>query len=169
MTSKVHFLNIVGITWDNDQWVSYDDADTFTEKRAFANSRCLGGLMVWALDQTDQTKSNGFSAAGTVTSSQQAIANQGSANAAAQTACYTSACAAGCRTGYNEVSQMNGQPGQLSTIARCSSGEYESLCCADSTKMGTCTWRGFRGVGLSCIGTYVKFPRSHPFPPTSIY
>ncbi|OBT58504.1 hypothetical protein VE04_01213 [Pseudogymnoascus sp. 24MN13] len=141
------------ITWDNDQWVSYDDADTFTEKRAFANSCCLGGLMVWALDQTDQTKSNGFSAAGTVTSSQQAIANQGSADAAAQTACYTSACAAGCRTGYNEVSQMNGQPGQLSTIARCNSGEYESLCCADSTKMGTCTWRGFRGVGLSCIGT----------------
>ncbi|OBT76329.1 hypothetical protein VF21_03328 [Pseudogymnoascus sp. 05NY08] len=141
------------ITWDNDQWVSYDDADTFTEKRAFANSRCLGGLMVWALDQTDQTKSNGFSAAGTVTSSQQAIANQGSADAAAQTACYTSACAAGCRTGYNEVSQMNGQPGQLSTITRCSPGEYESLCCADSTKMGTCTWRGFRGVGLSCIGT----------------
>jgi chitinase len=74
-------LNIIGITWDNDQWVSYDDADTFTEKRAFANSRCLGGLMVWALDQTDQTKSNGFSAAGTVTSSQQAIANQGSADA----------------------------------------------------------------------------------------
>ncbi|OBT81990.1 hypothetical protein VE02_09311 [Pseudogymnoascus sp. 03VT05] len=141
------------ITWDNDQWVSYDDADTFTEKRAFANSRCLGGLMVWALDQTDQTTSNGFSAAGVVTASQQAIANQGSADAAAQTACYTSACAAGCRTGYNEVSQMNGQPGQLSTIERCNSGEYESLCCADSTTMGTCTWRGFRGVGLSCIGT----------------
>jgi chitinase len=109
--------------------------------------------MVWALDQTDQTTSNGFSAAGTVTSSQQDIANQGSADAAAQTACYTSTCGAGCKSGYNEISQMNGQPGQLSTMERCSTGEYESLCCADGTTTGTCTWRGFRGVGLSCIGT----------------
>lgn len=34
------------ITWDTNQWVSYDDADTFALKRQFANSRCLGGTMV---------------------------------------------------------------------------------------------------------------------------
>ena len=34
------------ITWDSDQWISYDDADTFAIKRNFANNRCLGGLMV---------------------------------------------------------------------------------------------------------------------------
>lgn len=34
------------ITWGGDQWVSYDDNDTFEQKRDFANSRCLGGLMV---------------------------------------------------------------------------------------------------------------------------
>ncbi len=42
------------ITWDDNQWVSFDDEDTFKEKRDFANSRCLGGLMVWAMDQVDQ-------------------------------------------------------------------------------------------------------------------
>lgn len=34
------------ITWDNNQWVSYDDDDTFQQKRKFANTRCLGGTMV---------------------------------------------------------------------------------------------------------------------------
>lgn len=34
------------ITWDSDQWISYDDDDTFDQKRKFANSRCLGGTMV---------------------------------------------------------------------------------------------------------------------------
>lgn len=34
------------ITWDSDQWISYDDSDTFDQKRKFANSRCLGGSMV---------------------------------------------------------------------------------------------------------------------------
>lgn len=34
------------ITWGGNQWVSYDDNDTFEQKRDFANSRCLGGLMV---------------------------------------------------------------------------------------------------------------------------
>ena len=48
------------ITWDSNQWVSYDDADTFKQKRDFANSRCLGGMMVWAVDQVSQTANNGF-------------------------------------------------------------------------------------------------------------
>lgn len=36
------------ITWDNDQWFSYDDFDTFRLKAEFARGLCLGGLMVWA-------------------------------------------------------------------------------------------------------------------------
>ena len=53
--SGVFKLNLSsGIHWDNDQWVSYDDAETLAQKRDFGNSRCLGGLMVWALDQVDQ-------------------------------------------------------------------------------------------------------------------
>ncbi|GAB1213968.1 hypothetical protein ATERTT37_003124 [Aspergillus terreus] len=40
--------------WDN-QWVSYDNADTFVLKTNFARKRCLGGVMVWAIshDNTD--------------------------------------------------------------------------------------------------------------------
>ncbi|KAF2492808.1 glycoside hydrolase [Lophium mytilinum] len=37
------------ITWE-DQWIGYDDQETFDMKMAFANNRCLGGTMIWAID-----------------------------------------------------------------------------------------------------------------------
>ncbi|KAL3453554.1 hypothetical protein BJX65DRAFT_302452 [Aspergillus insuetus] len=38
------------ITFRGDQWVSYDDYDTFQQKIEFANSLGLGGLLIWAID-----------------------------------------------------------------------------------------------------------------------
>lgn len=38
------------MSWDSNQWVSYDDADTFALKMDYANTMCLSGTMVWALD-----------------------------------------------------------------------------------------------------------------------
>ncbi|EEQ31286.1 symbiotic chitinase [Microsporum canis CBS 113480] len=38
------------ITWDKDQWVSYDDATTLKQKADLANSMCLGGTFAWAVD-----------------------------------------------------------------------------------------------------------------------
>ncbi|PKY00152.1 chitinase [Aspergillus campestris IBT 28561] len=43
------------VTWDNDQWVSWDDAESLKVKLDFANKRCLGGTMVWAVDLDDGT------------------------------------------------------------------------------------------------------------------
>jgi chitinase len=140
------------ITWDTNQWVSYDDNDTFKQKRDFANSRCLGGLMVWAMDQADQSASNGLSPDGDVTSDQQNDAQQMSDDQQAKISCRVTDCGDKCPSGTNEVAQTNGQPGQLSTSDRCTKGKYRSVCCDDGTKMGTCKWRGFRGAGLSCIG-----------------
>ncbi|KAM0669606.1 hypothetical protein ACQRIU_000001 [Beauveria bassiana] len=34
--------------WD-DQWVAYDDHDTLKMKSEYAQSRCMGGVMVWAI------------------------------------------------------------------------------------------------------------------------
>ncbi|KAJ8124820.1 hypothetical protein O1611_g8820 [Lasiodiplodia mahajangana] len=107
------------ITWDNDQWVSYDDDETLKQKREFANSRCLESLY------QDQ---------------------------AAQGVCYTTKCGEKCSPGEHEASQMNGQPGQLSTMDRCAKGEFRRLCCAKGTIMGVCKWRGYRGLGLVCSG-----------------
>ena len=38
------------ITWNKDQWVSFDDKETFQQKIKFANDLGLGGLLIWALD-----------------------------------------------------------------------------------------------------------------------
>ncbi|KAH8896309.1 glycoside hydrolase [Thozetella sp. PMI_491] len=46
------------VTWDTDQWVSWDDAETLKLKQDFANKRCLGGTMVWAIDLDDGTLIN---------------------------------------------------------------------------------------------------------------
>lgn len=139
------------ITWDNDQWVSYDDTDTFAQKKDFANSRCLGGLMVWAMDQVDQTKSNGLGPAPGVTPSQQSNANQMSVDQEAGLTCKASPCGVGCPPGTNAVTQMSGQPGQLSTADRCPKNKYQTLCCLDGTQTGKCQWRGWKGVGLPCV------------------
>ena len=37
------------LNWD-DQWLGYDDEETIKLKTEFANSRCLGGTMIWAID-----------------------------------------------------------------------------------------------------------------------
>ncbi|KAJ9297889.1 CAZyme family GH18 [Paecilomyces variotii] len=38
------------ITWNDNQWVSFDNAKTLKQKADFANGKCLGGLFSWALD-----------------------------------------------------------------------------------------------------------------------
>ncbi|KAM7188784.1 Glycoside hydrolase superfamily, partial [Rhypophila sp. PSN 637] len=43
------------VTWDSDQWVSYDDTEILAMKMEYANSRCLGGTLVWAVDLDDGT------------------------------------------------------------------------------------------------------------------
>ncbi|KAI2465893.1 hypothetical protein F4781DRAFT_424486 [Annulohypoxylon bovei var. microspora] len=108
--------------------------------------------IVWAMDQVDQSADNGLAPASGVTTQDQEDAGQMRDDLVAGVTCYSTDCGAKCKKGTNEVTQMNGQPGKLSTSGRCNKGEYRSLCCDDGTTMGTCKWRGFRGIGLSCMG-----------------
>ncbi|KAM0350176.1 hypothetical protein ACHAPU_003341 [Fusarium lateritium] len=43
------------VTWDSNQWVSWDDAETLKMKVDYADENCLGGTMVWAIDLDDGT------------------------------------------------------------------------------------------------------------------
>lgn len=136
------------IHWDKDQWVSYDDDETLMQKREFAASRCLGGMMIWALDQIDQDSSIG----GGLTPEEMEEAESIYQDAAAKGVCYTTMCDDKCRYGDYEAAQMTGQPGLLSTMSRCPKDQVRRLCCSKASTMGTCQWRGFRGLGLSCTG-----------------
>ncbi|EMD61573.1 carbohydrate-binding module family 18 protein [Bipolaris sorokiniana ND90Pr] len=42
-------------TYQGNSWVGYDDAETYAMKEAFANSYCLGGIMIWSIDFDDET------------------------------------------------------------------------------------------------------------------
>jgi GH18 family chitinase len=37
------------LVWDTNQWLTYDDQETFALRADFARSQCLGGVMVWAV------------------------------------------------------------------------------------------------------------------------
>jgi chitinase len=41
------------LVFDDDQWVSYDDDDTFATKLAWANTIGFGGSLIWAVDTDD--------------------------------------------------------------------------------------------------------------------
>ncbi|KAI0206817.1 hypothetical protein F4808DRAFT_466759 [Astrocystis sublimbata] len=109
------------------------------------------GLMVWAIDQIDQSaKSINYPSEWTedeISDAESLYQDQ-----AAQGVCYTTKCGEKCSPGDHEASQMNGQPGQLSTMDRCVKGEFRRLCCAKGAIMGVCKWRGYRGLGLVCSG-----------------
>jgi chitinase len=125
--------------------------------------------MVWAIDQVDQ-KDKSLNYPEDFTEEEIAEAELDYQDQAAQGTCHTTECNEKCSTGEHEASQMNGQPGQLSTMQRCPKGQYRRLCCAKGTMMGKCRWRGesllefsdvhtdwchvsgYRGLGLSCTG-----------------
>ncbi|RAL04126.1 putative class V chitinase [Aspergillus ibericus CBS 121593] len=49
------------VTFDSNQWVSYDDWESFAVKMDYANSHCIGGTMVWAVTyDSDGTATNGL-------------------------------------------------------------------------------------------------------------
>uniref|UniRef100_A0A0P0CAT0 chitinase n=1 Tax=Hypocrella siamensis TaxID=696354 RepID=A0A0P0CAT0_9HYPO len=39
--------------YEGDQWISYDDAQSWEDKRKFLSEQCFGGVMIWSLDQDD--------------------------------------------------------------------------------------------------------------------
>lgn len=55
------------VTWDGDQWVSFDSVETLAMKVEYANKRCLGGVMVWAIDLDDGTLINSLANTGRTT------------------------------------------------------------------------------------------------------
>lgn len=125
------------ITWDSDQWVSYDDQDTFQAKIKFANDQGLGGLLIWSLDQ-DTAQLDALSGViypktlGSIGAQAEGADNWENAGAGdcRVTSCGTTGCSVG------EVHM---------TDQRCDGDGHESsLCCpfASAPDPSTCSWRG---------------------------
>ncbi|KAI4189421.1 MAG: hypothetical protein L6R41_001472 [Letrouitia leprolyta] len=152
------------ITFNSDQWVSYDDDFTFQQKMDYARGLGLSGTMVWAVDQssTGSTSSGGVSSNDAYTGaafyqkatgiSKAEIATY-QTQADAQDSCYTSFCGKQCAPGYTpEPYTTKGIVGELGSGSACKNGEVQQICCKTGTMTGECAWYGYRGQGLSCYG-----------------
>ncbi|KAH8665151.1 hypothetical protein BGZ60DRAFT_470789 [Tricladium varicosporioides] len=146
-------------TWNSNQWVSYDDGQTMQLKMAAANNLCLGGTMIWAidLDNTDGESMNdllGIGIANGATKGQAADFKNQMNNATLKKAigdsCYWSLCGEKCQGGYFDVTEAKGQVAGVLKNSICFNEDFQTLCCAPGTTMGSCKWEGWRGVGMPC-------------------
>ncbi|KAI1412614.1 glycosyl hydrolases family 18-domain-containing protein [Hypoxylon sp. FL1857] len=132
------------IVWNNDQWVSYDDEDTFKAKIDFANNLGLGGLLIWSIDQDTQNLDALKAVLGNkgIDAFKNKAADAAYWQEAGAQDCYVSDCGGSCDTGFIPITH---QPcGSAKPVTRHSSKKDSKLCCplAAAPNPKDCTWRG---------------------------
>ncbi|KAL4770196.1 hypothetical protein BDW60DRAFT_224434 [Aspergillus nidulans var. acristatus] len=151
------------ITWDNDQWVSYDDGETIQMKINEASKLCLGGVLIWAVDQDgeDHTSSNDLMGVGPANGVSTADAKayreakqSMERGASISNSCYWTFCGDQCVSGFSEQAYAKGQVPHIDGDVSCSGDDVRTLCCAPGTSVGTCSWSGWIGVGMPCATEY---------------
>jgi chitinase len=150
------------ITWNGDQWVSFDDQDTWKIKADFAKSQCLGGVLVWSVDYDDDhnTLSDGLAAAlgnplniDNSTGLPLTITDSGS-QASQSDYCQWTNCGDGCPIGFTTMVRDD-EKGQImldATQCPTYSNQVQVLCCPTTTNIPTCRWAGFHNSGKCKAG-----------------
>lgn len=167
------------MTWNNNQWVSYDDTDTFKLKMSYANSLCLAGTskylssvlssgyllistVVWALDLDPDassaldlnTRANGASSLSR--KALKSVQKQQSAQAALfWTPCLSDSDRV-CPIGYSPLLQGHGKVFDMDLQATrngCSGRQNRVLCVPKSLQLKNCDWnrQASGGVGSYCV------------------
>ncbi|KAF2723824.1 glycoside hydrolase family 18 protein [Polychaeton citri CBS 116435] len=138
-------------TYDDNQWVSYDDATTFEQKVNWADSVGLGGLMAWSIDMDDDQ----FTAlSGLIGKPAGEGINKTLAEQELQTAswssdngqdCYSTDCGSTCPPDWAIMTSYK---------SNCGSKGYKKFCCPRDRMPRDCTWRGGEsgGAGRACHG-----------------
>ncbi|KAF7339151.1 hypothetical protein MVEN_01992200 [Mycena venus] len=118
------------IVWDDNQWVSYDDADTFAVKMNYAHDHCIGGSMIWSMDQDDDSYTALKGLYPDIDAANQGLTEKNDK-------CIISECnVSSCGAGYNKMGTTPEDP--LSPGERCD----RLICCPSNNSPSSCTWRG---------------------------
>lgn len=130
------------VTWDRDQWVSYDNANTLRKKMDYANSKCLGGVMVWAAS-TDDASGNAIlalnGAAGRPNLSKAALSLWPSTPVGQ---CVWGECDQNCPHGFSAAKGSGGKTsGYAGIFNGCKEGKSRYYCCPTGTDP-KCEWKG---------------------------
>ena len=161
---------VMYMTYGSDSWISYDNNVTFQQKVDFANSHCLGGVMIWAvdLDTYDWQALSGLlgesvdgasllSGGNNTGETASELAKDYSAYTG--TDCYVTDCVdvgkGQCKAGYSVLEYVHG--GTYGTIEApdtklCKTGDdietedsdaqYRLICCPEEAMPSGCTWSG---------------------------
>ncbi|ERT00776.1 hypothetical protein HMPREF1624_02009 [Sporothrix schenckii ATCC 58251] len=142
------------ISWGDNQWVSFDDADTWKIKADYAKSVCLGGVMVWAISHDDVRGTYAKQLAGALG---RAVFIDPATNVTAVVTtgfsqvdtCQWSNCGEGCPVGFAEV-QLTTDPlgGSLTDKTGCFGGSVHTFCCPKTAPLPICALRGFQDSGV---------------------
>ncbi|PGH27694.1 hypothetical protein AJ80_00709 [Polytolypa hystricis UAMH7299] len=144
-------------TWD-DQWVAYDDADTFQIKADFARSQCLGGLMAWAVSH-DLSDGSFSRALGTAAQRKfvalSAHVEEDDTIKTKHGQCKWMNCGENCPAGWQLLRRSD--PGKRDGEWMLDDGgclfkdEFHRLCCPPDQEAPTCGWYTFNNG--NCDGT----------------
>ncbi|SPO07096.1 related to chitinase [Cephalotrichum gorgonifer] len=134
------------ITWNQNQWVSYDDPETLRQKIDFANDIGLSGVLIWAIDQDadDLRLLEAVVGDGGLLQFQhdEDIGEETDADTWEVPDCYVTGCGGKCKAGFIKVEQ---QPcGGAKAVTRHSKEKDSLLCCPiqGAPDPADCTWRG---------------------------
>jgi hypothetical protein len=152
------------MTYGSNQWVSFDDAESFQEKLKYQHSRCLKGLMIWdlGLDTANYDALIGLFGEDAVSAGlQDSTLNpdeekQLAFDLSAYTGqnCYVSTvCTDGkskskeaiCKAGYSSAAvghQLKSGHQEVVFAGGCLKGEFKHICCPNKAMPKNCEWIG---------------------------
>ncbi|KAJ5224936.1 hypothetical protein N7468_006161 [Penicillium chermesinum] len=153
------------MTYSADQWISYDDEESFTAKKKFLTSQCLSGLMIWAIDQDtqdydainalfgDAAMDGALTRGGELSDEQKEKLTNEFASFNGQNCFVTELCTDGsskesgpkqkCPSGTSSVSTAHAplqKAGTVGLIGQCSEGWYRHVCCPNKQMPSNCQW-----------------------------
>ncbi|ENH99491.1 glycoside hydrolase family 18 protein [Bipolaris maydis ATCC 48331] len=131
------------ITWNTDQWVSFDDKETFKQKKDMAAKLGLGGYLIWAIDQDDAEMTALASVLDPKPLGDFKSIDKGDENwTGTNDKCYITKCGVqDCPSGEIKI-----------TDQKCGKNQKSALCCplSGAPDPKSCTWRG--GATRWCNG-----------------
>lgn len=148
------------ITWSGNQWISYDDKETFKQKVDWANSVGFSGSLIWASDLDDNMQRAHQGLTGkTVTTNDRILAQSNAmytkmdVQRAFNTQCQV---LQRCVKDASQPFGLHSHCSQGDTLvgfdfADCPAGEFKPICCPIIKYPSDCIWRG---SGDDCNGQY---------------
>ncbi|RLL97667.1 hypothetical protein CFD26_105658 [Aspergillus turcosus] len=139
------------LKFDNNQWLTYDDADTFKLKADFARRQCLGGVMVWAVSHDLPYGNYSRALAEVANRKVKAIAMSATTDELktrkVHQQCKWTNCFENCPAGWTLIARSDGgeREGE-GMVDNTSCGRHSNhlFCCPPDAPLPTCGWYGHR-------------------------